>query len=212
MDLIIPPEDSILQTSEEDIKQYYYSQWRLVRHLYRKRLAESLKALEGKRYDSMLELGTGSGIFLYSLSKLAKHVIATDTHLMLDDVKRNLQNDGLKNVTFMKADINKIPHPDKTFDAVVAISILEHIHTLPTAITEIKRVMKDDGVVIIGIPANNLVMHVGFFLIGAHDVGKHHHHTHETIIEELQRQFRIERIKSFPLLPMYYVITCKKRE
>lgn len=211
MKLVIPPQDSILQTSEEDIKHYYYSRWWPVRYMYRKRLQLALDALGDRKYGDMLELGTGGGILLYSLSKLARHIVASDIHPLIRKVEKNLKKDGLKNIAFTTFDINKVPYKDKTFDAVVSISVLEHIRTLPKAVSEIKRVLKDDGTLVIGIPADNWVMDVGFFLIGAHDVDEHHCNTHTSIIAELREQFTVEKIKRFPLFPtMYYVLTCRK--
>lgn len=211
--LIIPDKDSILQTSEEDMKHYYYSKFWPVSYMYRKRLELGLQAFKGKTYNTLLELGTGGGFFLYSLSKMAKEIIASDVHPMLKKVEKNLRKDGITNVTFKNIDVNKIPFKDETFDAVVAMSMLEHIPTLPKAVAEIKRVVKKNGTVLIGIPADNWIMDIGFFLIGAHDVDEHHCNTHTGIIRELRRQFKVKKIKRFPipfLCTMYYIITCEK--
>ncbi len=210
--LVIPNPDSLLQTSREDIKHYYYSPFWPVRYMYRKRLMLGLDALEDKKYENLLELGTGGGFLLYSLTKIAKKIVASDIHPMLKKVEKNLRKDGIKNVTFTKFDINKVPFKNETFDAVVSMSVLEHIRTLSRAVSEIKRVVKKNGTVVIGIPADNLIMKVGFFLIGAGEDVKHHHcNTHKDIIEELQRQFTVKKIKRFPyFFTMYYIITCEK--
>ncbi len=218
--LIIPAKDSILQTSEEDMKHYYYSWFWPVRYMYRKRLSLCLDAIEkkmkGKKFDSLLELGTGGGFLLYSLSRMAKKIIASDIHPNLKGVEKNLRKDGLTNITFIKFDINRIPYTNEHFDGVVAMSILEHLHTLPKAVSEIKRVLKKNGTAIVGIPADNWIMKIGFILIGAGEEVKHHHcNTHKDIIRELKRQFAVKRIKQFPvpcLFPMYYMITCEKKD
>jgi len=212
MKLVIPDPDSLLQTSREDIKHYYYSRFWPVRHMYRKRLALSLKALGDKRYPLMLELGTGGGILLYSLSRIAKRIVASDIHPHLKAVEKNLRKDGLKNIEFRKFDINRIPFKEDTFDSVVAISVLEHIRTLGKAVSEIRRVLKDRGTLVVGIPADNLIMKIGFHLIGAGEDVKHHHcNTHKDIIRELKGRLKVKRIKRFPsIFTMYYVITCEK--
>ena len=45
-----------------------------------------------------------------------------------------------------------IPYPDNTFDIVVAEQILEHLKNVPFAISELERVTKKGGKLIIGVP------------------------------------------------------------
>jgi SAM-dependent methyltransferase len=47
---------------------------------------------------------------------------------------------------------NGIPFPDGYFDRILTIHVLEHLHNLPSALEEIKRVMKKDGQFCVVIP------------------------------------------------------------
>lgn len=53
---------------------------------------------------------------------------------------------------FHQGDINKMPFADNTFDNVVAMEVLEHIHDVPGALKEIHRVLKPGGVFVMSTP------------------------------------------------------------
>ncbi len=64
-------------------------------------------------------------------------------------------------------DACNIPYPDDFFDLVVAFDVLEHIEDDITAINEIGRVMKPNGVFVFTVPAFN-------FLYSSHDRALNH--------------------------------------
>ena len=58
---------------------------------------------------------------------------------------------GIDNVQV--ADITNIPYPDNTFDAVIALDVIEHIKNDEEALREIYRVLRPQGMAIITVPA-----------------------------------------------------------
>lgn len=51
------------------------------------------------------------------------------------------------------ADLNvQIPCPDRSFDSVFCISVLEHLHTPQTALSEFARVLRPDGRLVLQVP------------------------------------------------------------
>ncbi len=101
---------------------------------------ESTKSLKGKR---VLDIGTGSGYIAHALSIRAKDVVSVD---IIDDRK-------IKEGYTQKIVTNELlPFKDKQFDFVVTNQVLEHVPDQPKHVSEIRRVLKDDGVVYLASP------------------------------------------------------------
>lgn len=98
---------------------------------------------------NILELGCGNGeLWKESASRIPAGWALTLTDLsdgMLDAAWRNLIviKRGIK---FEQVDVQSIPYADKTFDAVMANYMLYHVPDRQKAFSEIRRVLKDDGV------------------------------------------------------------------
>jgi len=100
---------------------------------------------------NILELGCGPA-FLWKecTNRILAGWVITLTDLsdgMLDAAWRNLVPLG-RNFKFEQMDAQSIPYGDKTFDAVIANHMLYHVPDRRKALTEIKRVLKDDGCLI----------------------------------------------------------------
>ncbi|HMZ07321.1 MAG TPA: class I SAM-dependent methyltransferase [Anaerolineales bacterium] len=98
---------------------------------------------------NILELGCGTGeLWKESASRIPEGWALTLTDLsdgMLDAAWRNLIviKRGIK---FERVDVQSIPYADKAFDAVIANYMLYHVPDRKKALAEIRRVLKDDGV------------------------------------------------------------------
>ena len=98
--------------------------------------------------DNVLECACGTGAISIYIAKKCKSLIATDfAEGMLKQASKKCRH--FKNVTFQKADITKLEFADGSFDKVVAGNV---IHLLPepeNALSELKRVTKPGGTIII---------------------------------------------------------------
>ena len=94
----------------------------------------------------MLELATGTGLIAKNIVNAAVHIEATDASSeMITEAKRN--NHSAK-LYFSVQDMFSLPYADKSFDVVIVSNAL-HIVPLPEkALAEIRRVLKDGGVLI----------------------------------------------------------------
>jgi len=98
-----------------------------------------------KIYAHLLETGTGSGIFLPELARHCEKLYASDIHPYFDNIENLLKQYNVENFKVKSQSIQKTGYPDNFFDAIVAVSVLEFVDDLQAAITEIKRILKPDG-------------------------------------------------------------------
>ena len=66
---------------------------------------------------------------------------------MLNKAKKNCA--VFQNITFSQADIAALPYPDGSFDKVVAGNVIHLLDNPMTALSELNRVCKDGGMLII---------------------------------------------------------------
>jgi SAM-dependent methyltransferase len=121
------------------------------------------------------------------------------------------------------ADIQKsLPLPDAQFDRIIAIHVLEHLTHLPDAITEVKRLLKPDGVFDVVLPTQGgLAYRLASMISGERYFRKtfkmdyqpifktEHVNDFPEIISVLDETFRIEKYQYFPLfIPLYHINIC----
>jgi ubiquinone/menaquinone biosynthesis C-methylase UbiE len=91
----------------------------------------------------VLEPGAGSGEFSGRLARTGARIVAVELSPKQARLGRTRLSD-LANLRFTVGDVNRLPHPDNTFDAVIGCSVLHHLH-MPPALQEFRRVLKPGG-------------------------------------------------------------------
>lgn len=100
--------------------------------------------------DNVLEIGTGTGLIAFRICEYAKSITALDYSPEMIQIAKKKQT-GKQNTTihFETGDCYNLNFNEKTFDLVIASNIM-HLLTEPEkALSEIKRVMKLNGRVIL---------------------------------------------------------------
>ena len=98
------------------------------------------------RHKTVLELATGTGLIAKHIVNAAAHIEATDASPeMIAEAKRDNQSTKLH---FSVQDMFCLPYADKSFDVVIVSNALHIVPQPEKALQEIKRVLKDDGVLI----------------------------------------------------------------
>jgi ubiquinone/menaquinone biosynthesis C-methylase UbiE len=96
----------------------------------------------------IIEFGTGpSWLWAENLDRIPGdwHITITDfSPGMLEESKRNLANSS-HSFKHEVIDVQSIPYPDASFDAVIANHMLYHVPDLKKALSEMRRVLKPTG-------------------------------------------------------------------
>lgn len=138
-------------------------------HLGRLRIIKTYiaKAVGRKRKIKILNVGCGTGGTIDMLEEFGD----VENVDISDDAINFMRKRGYKNLT--KVDGNELPYQDKTFNVVGAFDVLEHIEDHVGALKEWKRVLKDDGAIVLTVPAYQ-------WLWSDHDVSLHHKRRYTT--------------------------------
>ena len=95
---------------------------------------------------TVLELATGTGMIAKNIVNAAAHIEATDASAeMIAEAKRDNQSAKLH---FSVQDMFRLSYADESFDVVIVSNALHIVPQPEKALAEIRRVLKDDGVLV----------------------------------------------------------------
>jgi ubiquinone/menaquinone biosynthesis C-methylase UbiE len=108
--------------------------------------------------SKFLDVGCGAGYSLMRASKdLNCAVEGIDADPGIHGVGRFIK-DMVKTVPIRQGFAENLPYADESFDAVYCSHVLEHVNDEAKALAEMKRVLKKDGVLIIGMPTASMAI------------------------------------------------------
>ncbi len=115
---------------------------------------ESLQLLERclrlRGHERLLDAGCGPGLLLRHFAPLAREVVGLDaTDAMLDKARALCAERALGNVSFHAGDMETLPFPAASFDAVVTRYTFHHLLHPQRALTELVRVCRPGGRVVV---------------------------------------------------------------
>jgi len=170
-------------------------------HVGKRRLIKSLirnyiinKDLKRKKLK-ILDVGCGSG-------KMTEDLKVFGEISGIDSSKKAIvfcKKRGLKDV--YKIDIgDKLPFPEKTFDLVLVLDVLEHIENDQKVLRNLKRIMKEEGFLILTVPAYQRL-----FSYWDKMLGHRRRYTKNGLTRKLRRNgyqiLKISYFNSFILIP-----------
>ncbi len=131
-----------------------YAPWALDRelpHLTRDRLVEVLSPRPG---ECLLEVGPGTGLFSVPVAR----GVGPDGTLdifdiqaeMLEHTIRASAEQGLSNVRATRGDARRLPYGDAGFDGAFLVTVLGEIPQWPSALRELRRVLRPGGRLVVG--------------------------------------------------------------
>ena len=110
--------------------------------------------LEPRPGEHALEIGPGTGYYTLSLAEWVGPggvvEILDLRQEFLDHVMRRVANQGLANVRATRGNAESLPYEDDSFDAAIMITVLGEIPDRDAALSEVRRVVRPGGRVVVG--------------------------------------------------------------
>jgi SAM-dependent methyltransferase len=197
--------DSLSKSGPTDPIEYYRHP--LIGHLYRKRINLGLRLLGDRRYAKALEIGYGAGAVLLAIAANVDdlHGIDLDADAAMVEA---LLLERESHSKLVRGSVYELPYDSSEFDLVVCFSVFEHLQEYGRGLSEVARVLKPGGRLLLGMPAVNLVMEAGFLAIGFKGIGDHHVTTPRTVARAFDqvglRVLQEARLRPIPGVSVYF--------
>lgn len=121
----------------------------------KRRARRIIEELNPKQNEKIIDLGCGTGYYLFLLSNLPVKLNLTGFDFdekALAEAKTSLPG---KDIKFVTGDLHKMPFKDNSFDKAVASEVLEHAEEDVQVLKEACRILKSKGTLIISTPSIN---------------------------------------------------------
>jgi len=107
-----------------------------------------------KKSDVVLDLGCGSGQNAIKASRIANRVVACDFDKELLNIAE--EEAKLKKINNIKFEIvnleERLKYRNNSFSSIIFLDVLEHLKNRDEILSGIKRVLKPDGLLFLGVP------------------------------------------------------------
>lgn len=126
------------------------------------RVRRVLGFLKSVQFESLLDVGSGRGVFLLPFMEQFPWVSVTALDVLpervefLDVIRRG----GMENLTVFDADIRTQPLPEKSQDIVTLLEVLEHIPNVEKAVKSAVRIARKHVVVTVPSKEDNNPEHI----------------------------------------------------
>jgi len=139
-------ENEVRKTYDRIAKKYHEGRkvgWKMVYNEFNE-MPATLSFLKNVKGKKILDLGCGTGIYTKILKKRGAKVYGVDiSPEMIEIAKREV-----KGVEFKVGSAVDLPYKSGTFDMVLASLVIHYFPSLDKAFSEIRRVLKKDGIFI----------------------------------------------------------------
>jgi len=96
------------------------------------------------------DIGSGTGYLLPILARTFKKVVAVDpVPEMLATARARCAREKLRNVSFRKGDLSRLPIPDDDVDLALAVLVIHHVPSPAEAVQELHRAIRPGGKLLI---------------------------------------------------------------
>ena len=107
-----------------------------------------------------LDAGCGVGALAFIYNDIMSNHFENYRMIGIDISHQSLKLASIQNLAnarYCRANLRNLPFPDKTFDVIFLVEVIEHISDKELVINEISRVMKDNGQLIVTTPNRDCI-------------------------------------------------------
>ncbi len=193
-ELKLLPEAALVRTGPVDHADWNYRP--LIGTVQRIRFRLIRKLLEGRRFERLLEIGYGSGVFMPQLATYADELYGIDPHPKPVEVTRALGDHGIR-ATLVSGGAESLPYEDGFLDCAVSVSAIEYVEDIDRACRELIRVLKPGGVLAVATPGVSPIWDLALKL-STGESPKQYADRRQRLLPALKRHFRLERELAVP--------------
>ena len=181
-----------------DIRLTFHEKYSVNRQGYGEWLVSHYDIRDGM---TVLEIGCGTGSIWIGheeiVSGCGKLILTDLSEGMLEAAEKNLGE--RENMEYRKADIQRLPFMDESFDVVIANSMLYHVPDIEKGLREVRRVLKKGGVFYCATYGeHNFTDRLAqWFKLGGENFKPNHNFTMQNGKEKLSRSFEA-------VIPVFY--------
>ena len=197
------PHEALIPTSEVDHANWNYRP--VLGNLQKKRFGLALSLMGDDRYERLLEIGYGSGVFMPELATRCGELYGVDPHARNNDVTDVLSDHGIR-ASLASAGATKLPFDDSFFDCVVTVSALEYVEEIHTATAELARVMSPTGALIVVTPGHSRLIDLALRVTTGEDADDNYADRRQKLVPALLRRFRLDGEKRFPAIGLSWAL------
>jgi len=212
---------------KHDLDKFYNHPNRLFRFIENKRIRVLITEADIRPDDNVLEVGCGAGHILERIN--CGRLTGIDiSPVQIQRAKARL---GSK-AKLIEAEGERLPFPDQSFERILCTEVFEHVLDPQKLLIEMKRVLKDDGIISLSVPNEKLIIFTKQILLNSglrrvlepkqsnwdlaakNNLDEWHIHKYglNLIKEQASELFKILRIKRIPFyfIPFRYVLKLSK--
>lgn len=109
--------------------------------------------------EDVLDAGCGPGVTSLTLARRGYRVTAIDTDPAKIETLRLLARSHGQSLATRLASVCELPFRDSSFDKVLCAEVLEHVEDDRRAVSELARVLRPEGILVITVPSEQSIAH-----------------------------------------------------
>lgn len=133
----------------------------LLQRLWHGGKLKAVLSLMNKNHQNILDVGCASGWFLSQVASKYPKAKCTGVDVYKKGIEYGKKT--YKSLNLIVADAHKLPFPNKSFDVIICTEVLEHVVNPDKVLIEIKRLLSEDGIVIIEMDTGNILFNIAWF-------------------------------------------------